>query len=199
MLMDKLSIWTGNTPIRRWLLSRVTKKYYCEYFNELKDKVVLEIGCGSGGGTKMILKYFSPKRIVATDLDPRQIALSKKNINNERVNFEIADATKLNYHSNSFDAVFDYGVIHHIPSPEWKKCLNEIHRVLKPKGLVFLYDLPEEAFDTIWGKIIKLFTIHPYDKMYRKGEFINCLKSIGFRITKRAEEMRYFLIVAKKQ
>lgn len=60
----------------------------------------------------MILKYFSPKKIVATDLDPRQIALAEKNINSEKVNFETADAAKLNYHDNCFDAVFDYGAIH---------------------------------------------------------------------------------------
>lgn len=196
--MDTLSIWTGNTPFRKWLLEHVTKKYYFEYFDELKNKVVLEIGCGSGPGTKMILKYFSPRKILATDLDPRQIALARKNFINKKVDFEIADATKLNYHDNSFDAVFDYGVIHHLPSPEWRECLNEIYRVLKPGGKVLLYDISIEAFDTIWGKIIKLFSIHPYSKMYRKEEFMSYLKSIGFEIIKRFEESRYFIVVAKK-
>jgi len=182
--MDTLSIWTGNTPFRKWQLQNVTKKYYCEYFNEIRNKVVLEIGCGSSGGTKMILKYFAPQRIVATDLDLRQIALAKKNLTDEKVNFEMADATKLNYHDNSFDAVFDYGVIHHIPSPEWRKCLSEIYRVLRPRGKVFLYDLPVEAFDTIWGKITKLFSIHPYSKMYRKEEFMNCLSQLVLKLLK---------------
>jgi ubiquinone/menaquinone biosynthesis C-methylase UbiE len=110
----------------------------------------------------------------------------------------MADATKLNYQDNSFDAVFDYGAIHHIPSPQWKKCLKEIYRVLKPAGKVFLYDLPTEAFDTIWGKITKLFTTHPYGQMYRKKEFNDCLKLIGFNIIKYIQESRYFIIVAKK-
>ncbi len=198
MLMDRLSIWTGNTPFRKWLLERATKKYYYEYFNQLRNRIVLEIGCGSGGGTKIILKYFSPKKIIATDLDPRQIALARKNLINKKVDFETVDATKLNYHNNSFDAVFDYGAIHHIPSPGWKECLNEIYRVLKPGGKIFLYDLPIEAFDTIWGKIIKLFSIHPYSEMYRKEEFMSYLKSIDFIIIKSVEESRYFIVVAKK-
>lgn len=160
--------------------------------------MVLEIGYGSGGGTKMILKYFSPRKIIATDLDLRQIVLAKKNLTDKKIDFGITDATKLNYHNNTFDAVFDYGVIHHIPSPDWKEHLNEIFRVLKPGGKVFLYDLSIEAFDTMWGKIIKLFTIHPYDKMYRKEEFASCLKSISFKIIKRAEESRYFIIVGTK-
>ncbi|MFH1840859.1 MAG: class I SAM-dependent methyltransferase [Candidatus Shapirobacteria bacterium] len=196
--MDKLSIWFIDTPFRRWFLDRATKKYYFEYFNELKNKTVLEIGCGSGLGAKIILKYFSPRKILATDLDPRLIAIAKKNIQEKEITFEMADATKLNYKNESFDAVFDYGVIHHIPFPEWKRCLNEIYRVLKAGGKVFLYDVSIESFNTIYGKIIRLTSAHPYSKMYRKKEFINYLSEIGFKIIKKVEEPRYFAIVAKK-
>lgn len=198
MLMNKLDIWLIDTPFRKWFLDRATQKYYFEYFNELKGKTVLEIGCGSGGGTELILKYFSPQKIIATDLDPQLITLAKKNVQKKEITFEKADATKLSYKNESFDAVFDYGVIHHIPLPEWKECLNEIYRVLKPGGKVFLWDLSIESFNTIYGRIIKLLSVHPYSKMYRKEEFINYLNLIGFKIIKRAEEARYFTIVAKK-
>ncbi len=196
--MNRLDILLINTPFRKWLLNRATKRYYSEYFNELKGKTVLEIGCGSGGGTEFILKYFSPQKVIATDLDPRLIALAKKNTQSKRITIEQADATKLDYKDKSFDAVFDYGVIHHIPSPEWKECLNEIYRVLKPGGKVFVWDVSIESFSTVYGKIIKLFTPHLYSKMYGKEEFINYLNLIGFKIIKRAEESRYFTIVAKK-
>ena len=196
--MNKLDILLINTPFRKWFLGRATQKYYFEYFNEIKGKTVLEIGCGSGGGTELILKYFSPQKIIATDLDPRLISLAGKNVQNKKVTFERADATKLNYENESFDAVFDYGVIHHIPSPEWKECLNEIYRVLKPGGKVFLWDVSIESFNTVYGRIIKLFTPHPYGKMYRKQEFVDYLNLIGFKIIKRADETRYFIIVAKK-
>jgi len=144
MLMNKLDIWLINTPFRKWLLDRATRKYFFEYFNELKEKTVLEIGCGSGGGTELILKYFSPKKLIATDLDPRLIALAKNNVQNKKVIFEKANATKLSYKEKSFDAIFDYGVIHHIPLPEWKECLKEIYRVLKPGGKLFLWESLEE-------------------------------------------------------
>ena len=199
MLMNKLDILLINTPFRKWLLDRATQKYYFEYFNEIKGKTVLEIGCGSGGGTELILKYFSPQQIIATDLDPRLISLARRNVQNKKVIFEKADATKLTYKNESFNAVFDYGVIHHIPLPEWKKCLNEIYRVLKPGGKLFVWDVSIESFNTVYGRIIKLFTPHPYSKMYRKQEFVNHLTSIGFKIIKKAEEARYFTIIAKKK
>lgn len=198
MLMGKLSIWWANTPFRKWLLEHVTKKYYSEFFKELGGKTILEIGCGSGLGAKIILKYFFPQKIIATDLDPRQIALAKKNVREREITFERADATKLNYQDKGFDAVFDYGVIHHLPLPEWKECLNEIYRVLKPKGKVFVYDTSIESFNTIFGRILKLVTIHPYSRMYRKEEFTNCLNKIGFKIIKEAEDPRHFIIIAEK-
>lgn len=196
--MNKLSIWLGNTPFRKWQLERYNKKYYSEYFNQLKNKTVLEIGCGSGWGAQAILKYFSPKKIVGIDLDLRQIALARKNIKAKAITFEQADATKLSFKDKSFNAVFVYGVIHHLPSPEAKDCLNEIYRVLKPEGKLFLLDLSIESFMTPLGRITKLFTIHPYDKMYKKEDLLNYLQLIGFKLIKKVEESRYFIIVAEK-
>ncbi len=149
-------------------------------------------------GAKIIFKHFSPKKIIAVDLDLRQIALARKNVQIKEIVFEEANAAKLNYQDRSFDAVFDYGVIHHLPSPEWKKCLNEIYRVLKPEGKVFLYDLSIESFNTICGKITRLLTVHPYNRMYKRGEFIKYLNLTGFKIIKKADGLRHFTIVAKK-
>ncbi len=199
MIMDKLSVWFCNTPPRRWILDFITKKYYTEYFDTLANKEVLEIGCGSGLGTKIILKYFTPSKIIATDLDERQITLAKKNVKDVNIIFEIADAARLNYPDNSFDAVFEYGAIHHIPSPDWQKCLQEVLRVLKPNGKLFVYDVSIESFSKgIYGRFIKYTSVHPYDKMYKKEEFIDYVKSIGFRILKRKDGVRYFNIIAEK-
>ncbi len=62
MLMAKLSIWLANTPFRKWLIDSITKKYYFEYFNELRNKTVLEIGCGSGWVQKLFLNTFLQKK-----------------------------------------------------------------------------------------------------------------------------------------
>ena len=200
MIMDKLSVWLCNTSPRRWILDFVTKKYYKEYFNVLRGKKVLEIGCGSGLGARIILKYFVPSEIIATDLDERQIVLAGNNVGDAHIIFEIADAAQLNYPDHSFDAVFEYGAIHHIPSPDWQKCLREILRVLKPNGKLFIYDVSIESFSKgVYGKLIRYTSKHPYDKMFRKEEFIDYIQSVGFKLLKRKDGGRYFTLIAEKQ
>jgi ubiquinone/menaquinone biosynthesis C-methylase UbiE len=54
------------------------------------------------------------------------------------------DASKLDFPDNHFDAVFDFGIIHHIPN--WKDCIQELKRVLKPNGEVILEELSIDTF-----------------------------------------------------
>ena len=158
----------------------------------------MDIGCGLVFGALALKRNFSPAKIVATDLDPRMIASAKKNVTDPSIFFEFADATKLSYENAGFDAVFEYGAIHHIPGPEWKTCLDEIYRVLVPKGRVFIYDNSIESFTTIFGRIIRLISCHPYDSMYKRSEFIDYMKLIGFNIIKEVSLGRYFVIIAEK-
>lgn len=199
MLMNKLEVWSLSLPfIREWVLTGVTKKYYASFFNRVKGGIVLEIGCGNGAGAKTIKKYFLPKRIIATDLDPRMISIAKRNIHDPAITLDVADAAKLPYKNASFDAVFDYLAIHHIPAPHWEKSLKELYRVLKPGGLVFIWDTTIETFNTLWGRVIKKITDHPYESMYTEEEFKSYFKKLGFKIFKEDKDTRHFAIVAEK-
>lgn len=185
--------------IRKRMLENVIFNYYKDYSNKLNGKIILEIGCSNGHGASLIKKYFSPKKIIATDLDERLLNLAKRNIKDASIKFDIADATKLQFNGDTFDAIFDFGVIHHIP--DWENCLKELHRVLKPKGHIFIYDISIESFDNLWGRIIKKLTLHPYDSMYRREEFNKYLKKLGFKILINnlyKASSRYFVIVAQK-
>lgn len=196
--MNKLDVWLMNLPFRKRMIDKVTSRYYHEFFKELADKNILEIGCGHGFGAKAISKNFSPKKIVATDLDPRMISSAKKNVDDPVIVFEEADAARLPYKNNNFDAVFDYGTIHHIPGPQWKNCLEELYRVLSPGGKVFIYDISIDSFNTLFGRLYKIFNTHPYSSMYKKSEFLDYLKFVGFKILKEVDLGRYFIVIAEK-
>lgn len=196
--MNKLDFWAMKTPLREFFLKRIISRYFRDYFQQLKGKRVLEIGCGNGAGAKLIKKYFSPKKVVAIDLDPRMVRIARNNVKNPSVLFEEGDATKLRYRDRQFEAVFDFITIHHIPGPKWKSSLKEVRRVLTPRGKLFLYETSIESFATFTGRILKLITTHPYGSMYTKKELVSYLKSLDFKILKEFSLPRHFVIVAEK-
>ena len=200
MLMNNLGRLGMSMPFREWASNSVVKKYYRDYVQRLKGGTLLEIGCGNGAGAKVIKKYFSPKKIAATDLDPFMIKVAKLNVHDPSIIFETGDATKLKYQTGQFDAVFVFDALHHIPGPQWRDCLKEIYRVLKPGGLFFIYDVSIEYFETFIGRVLRPLYVHPYDSMYRRDEFVDFLPKLNFKILKKELEFlsRHFLTVVEK-
>ena len=166
------------------------------------NQKILEIGCGNGIGTRLIQEYFKPSEFIATEFDPELVEISQVKNKDTRIVVEAGDATSLRFQDNEFDAVIGLSVIHHIPN--WKDCLDELHRLIKPNGLLIIKELSIETFETPFGKIARRFVEHPYDSMLKKKEFIEYLEQRGFKvIVLMPHSMLYFLsdffLVARKE
>jgi len=199
MKLNKIEFLLMDNPIRNFIQKNIEIKRLRKCSNLPPNKTVLEIGCGTGNGSKLIKKCFQAKRIYAIDLDKRMIDIARRKNSDDAISFEVQNATKLKYKNNYFDAVFDLGVIHHIPN--WKDCLKELKRVLKPKGQLIIEDLSIETFSTPFGKLMKKSLEHPYSSMHKEDEFVEHLKKIGFKILvhkKYSIPIRYFIVVARK-
>lgn len=185
--MNKFEYLLMHSSLRYKIQDKVILKFIKPFSHLKNGGKILEIGCGSGIGAELIKKHFNPKIIYATDLDKRMISHNKKS-KDKKVIFEVADATKLGFKDSGFDAVVSLGVIHHIPN--WKDSIREIKRVLKSNGELILKNASTETFSTPFGKILRKFIPHLYDKMYSKNEFISYLKKIKFEIH---EEQSHYL------
>lgn len=96
------------------------------------NMAVLELACGSGQLTFRLAAKVG--RWEATDFSDRMVAEAQKCASLPNLTFAVRDATALPYPDNSFDAVLIANALHIMPEPE--KALSEIHRVLKPGGLL---------------------------------------------------------------
>ena len=101
---------------------------------DVRDMDILEIGCGSGYGA-FLLNQLKPKSYIGIDLMEEQVALAREKY--PQYHFTVQDATDLGqFPDESRDVVIIFGALHHIP--EWRKTVNEIARLLRPGGGLFL-------------------------------------------------------------
>lgn len=102
-----------------------------------RGKRVLEIGTGVGTDARQLIKRGAIYTGVNIDRGSTELTKSALTRFGLPGVVQQADATALPFASNSFDAVYSYGVLHHIPNIQ--QAVSEIYRVLKPGGdIVFM-------------------------------------------------------------
>ena len=69
--------------------------------------------------------------------DPRMVAIARRRLSarGAQVRLSVGDALDIDASDGSYDAVFDFGIIHHVS--KWQQVLAEANRVLLPGGLFF--------------------------------------------------------------
>ena len=153
----------------------------------------LEIGCGRGAAAPVIQSEFSPAFLCAMDLDLLMIRRAFRYLGDsvrQEVSFYVADCLHLPHPDGVFDAVFGFGVLHHIP--DWQGALSEVGRVLKPGGTYFL----EELYPTLYQNFItKHILLHPTRNRFRGEELRAALGEANFSIQS-CFELKLFGILA---
>ena len=109
------------------------------------------------------------------------IAQAKKHNASTKLHYSVADATQLPYADQSFDAVVIANALHVMPEPE--KALAEIHRVLRPGGLLIA---PTFVHGEVKGlrlrvKLLEWAGFHTYFRWSAK-EFASFVTGRGFTV-----------------
>jgi len=106
---------------------------------------------------------------------------------NGNCSFSFYDGQNLPFDDSSFDAVFAYAVLEHVS--DLPKILDEIRRVLKKDGMLFISRTPKKySYSEFLARVLK---IPAHDRLFTRGEISRCLKGNGFRI-KSIESIDFF-------
>ncbi len=98
---------------------------------------LIDCGCGPGTITIDLAGFITSGHVVGIDLEEKQINLAREHALERKVpnvKFEVGDIYELPFPDNTFDAAFAHTVLQHLVDPV--KAAMEIHRVLKPGGII---------------------------------------------------------------
>lgn len=155
---------------------------YCiSLLEPLKNKEVLEIGCGNGVQALYINSLHNPLKMTGIDLNKANIEIAeyeKERANAENVHFYIDNAQTLTQiPSDSVDVLLNIESAFHYPDKS--AFINEVHRVLKPGGQFLIADILStrkngEGLMKYWGKTMvhHFWNLKRYDEEFEKSQLV---------------------------
>jgi len=117
----------------RW--SRAIGEKFLAWLAPPKNARWLDLGCGTGAFTGLILKTCMPAKVTGVDPSPQQVEHAKTHFPNAE--FRVGDSMALPFGDGEFDVVASALVLHFIPDRH--KAFAEMVRVVKPGGIVAGY------------------------------------------------------------
>jgi SAM-dependent methyltransferase len=114
----------------RW--SRAVGESFLGWLDAPVNARWLDVGCGTGAFSELILQRCAPQSLAGIDPSPEQIAYVGKFLAGST--FRVADSAAMPFPDGEFDVVASALVIHFIP--DRAKAFAEMKRVLRPGGLV---------------------------------------------------------------
>lgn len=119
------------------------------------EGLILDVGTGTARIPILMCQRRPQWQIIGIDLAKSMLQVGLKNVEQfglqQQIKLELVDAKQMPYPNEYFDMVVSNSIVHHLPSP--LPFLQELKRVLKPNGAIFLRDLirpaSQEALDSI--------------------------------------------------
>ena len=176
MLLNRVEYALMNNPVRAAIQRHFEARRLLQMGGPMRGGRALEVGCGRGCGTDLILRLFGADSVDAFDLDPRMVTLARRRLasHGSRVRLWVGDASAISTPDATYDAVFDFGIIHHVP--DWRRALAEVHRVLTPGGQFYAEEVLRRV---IVHPVARRLVEHPQRDRFDSDDFARELGAVG--------------------
>lgn len=143
MLYDLIAVFYRVFIIRR-ILDHFIRKHF------VRGTKVLHAGCGSGQVDEGVARWV---RLSALDISIKALEIYKKTNPTVR-DIAHGDIFDLPYPAQTFDGIYNLGVMEHFTEEEIARVLKEFDRVLKPSGKMVILVPPENGLSVIFLKAV---------------------------------------------
>ncbi|MEY9184395.1 ubiquinone/menaquinone biosynthesis C-methylase UbiE [Bradyrhizobium sp. USDA 326] len=139
--------------------SRSVGEVFLDWLRPAQGLRWIDVGCGSGAFTELILARCAPSDLQGIDPSEGQLAFARSRPGARGAVFQTGDAMALPFATASFDAAVMALVLVFVPDPS--KGIAELMRVVRPGGLVATY---------MWDMLGGGFPLDPIlDEMHAMG------------------------------
>jgi ubiquinone/menaquinone biosynthesis C-methylase UbiE len=157
--------------------------------NPKAGDVILDGMCGYGSVGKEVLK--KSKAAIVYFLDESSVQIKRAKLNLPEVpsdRFKIGSFPKTRFKKEFFDTVVIKMGLHEVPKLQQKEVLKEVYRILKPEGLLVIWDIMlnienQKLFQSVIRKKDSLSGFDMLTKeryFFREDEFLKNVKVAGF-------------------
>ena len=105
---------------------------------DFRNKALVEIGCGRGGGLFYLVKKGAPESAIGIDISKAAIRFCSRHFKEEDLVFLYGNAQNLPLADNSCDLAINVESSHRYEN--FGKFISEVHRVLRNNGLLLFAD-----------------------------------------------------------
>ena len=116
----------------RW--SKAIGEKFLAWLDPPQNRHWLDVGCGTGAFTELVLAQATPKKVIGIDPSPSQVEHATRTVTARQADFRIGTAIDLPFGAGAFDVVVSALVIHFVP--DRPKAFREMLRVTKPGGII---------------------------------------------------------------
>lgn len=114
-----------------------------------RSKQLLEIGCGVGAQTEILLRHFPDLHVTGVDRSKTNVDAARARLDalawaESRYEIVVADAGSLEFESDRYDSAFLCWILEHVGDPAL--ILSETRRVLRPGSPIVVTEVQNASF-----------------------------------------------------
>ena len=129
-------------------IDKIWRRKTAKTVSKFYPKTILDLATGTADLAIQLAKHNPQAHIIGTDVSEKMLEIGKDKIAKQglanQIEIRVGNATALSFEDNSFDVVTVAFGVRNFENME--QSLSEVHRVLKPNGLVFIleFSMPEK-------------------------------------------------------